>query len=320
MLRPAQPNHRAEIVWPLVTAALALIGIGYIFTSEGARAVGAMVDHAALLALLAIGQAALLRIRRLEPGLLGVAVLAGSLTAVLANKGTPLSLAAGIAIVVSVPPFAFISGRLALTRSPLETAAISFVVAFFLLVVSGVIIGTSVNGILLPRSGAADLLQGTTFGIRNHSIAASVIILLLGSQVVSLARRAAAGDSMERQKLLLLYLGASLLSACGGITLALWTHGAFPWFTSVDGFEIEILAAMLIGGVSLYGDRGGLWSAISGSLFVAALIMSLRIQEIEPTLIPATLCLVASIGFYIDYRRRSRKASADPYTVQPARS
>jgi len=65
---------------------------------------------------------------------------------------------------------------------------------------------------------------------------------------------------------LAMYLLSGLLSALGGILLAAKAGTALP--DAATGYELEVIAAVIIGGVSLYGGRG----TIPGVLIGAALL------------------------------------------------
>ena len=73
------------------------------------------------------------------------------------------------------------------------------------------------------------------------------------------------GLKVERTKLIM-YILSGLLSALGGILLAAKAGTALP--DAATGYELQVIAAVIIGGTSLYGGRG----TIPGVLIGAALL------------------------------------------------
>ncbi len=62
------------------------------------------------------------------------------------------------------------------------------------------------------------------------------------------------------------YTLSGLLAACGGIMMTAWLGVAAP--TAAEGYELDIIAAAVIGGASLFGGEGGVVGAVLGTLLM----------------------------------------------------
>lgn len=102
------------------------------------------------------------------------------------------------------------------------------------------------------------------------------------------------GINVERSKLLL-YLASGLVSAAAGV---FWTFR----YTSArsdnaSGLELMVIAAVLLGGVSIFGGRGSVPGVVAGVLLIGSLNYALRLDRVsEVVLITVTgLLLIASV-------------------------
>lgn len=119
------------------------------------------------------------------------------------------------------------------------------------------------------------------------------------------------GIDVERSKLLL-YVASGLVSAAAGV---FWTFR----YTSArsdnaSGLELTVIAAVLLGGVSIFGGKGTVPGVVAGVLLIGALNYALRLGRVsEVVLITVTgLLLIASvvapsIGAAISRWRHSRR-------------
>lgn len=62
------------------------------------------------------------------------------------------------------------------------------------------------------------------------------------------------------------YTLSGLLAACGGIMMTAWLGVAAP--TAAEGYELDIIAAAVIGGTSLFGGEGGVVGVVLGTLLM----------------------------------------------------
>jgi ribose/xylose/arabinose/galactoside ABC-type transport system permease subunit len=77
-----------------------------------------------------------------------------------------------------------------------------------------------------------------------------------------------------------LYVASGLASAIGGLIFASQLDGAAV--TIGTGMELDVLTAVLLGGVSFTGGRGSLWGVLFGLLFVGVLANGLVQVNVNP--------------------------------------
>lgn len=140
------------------------------------------------------------------------------------------------------------------------------------------------------------LLHLTTFGRDIHAI--------------GLSQEAARfnGVAVARTRLVLFVL-SGLLSALAGIYLTLRFGSARG--DNAMGFELQVIAAVVLGGVSVFGGRGMLHGVIAGVLLIAALGSALRLAGITAdfiNIITGTLLVLSVMAAsWLDWARRRRE-------------
>ena len=87
------------------------------------------------------------------------------------------------------------------------------------------------------------------------------------------------GLNINRIKLLV-YTLAGALSAVGGLIVTSKLNSATP--TAGEGYELDSIAAVVIGGTSLYGGKGSVLGTILGALIIGVLNSGLIILGVPP--------------------------------------
>ena len=102
------------------------------------------------------------------------------------------------------------------------------------------------------------------------------------------------GVNVERTKLLLFVLSGAV-SAFAGIYFTLRFGSARG--DNATGLELQVIAAVLLGGVSIFGGRGRLHGVIAGVLLIGVLSSALRLEGVTVNVINIIigLLLVASV-------------------------
>jgi ribose transport system permease protein len=206
-----------------------------------------------------------------------------------------------------------IFGRLQPIVATIATGAIYFGLALLLRPFPG----GSVN------EGLADALTGRLFGV----IPASLVVLAVVVLVVwvpfsrSLTGRTAyASGSSEvaaymsgvpiRRAKFAAYTLAGLLAAIGGLFLTFFTYTGEAALASGNAYTLFSIAAVVLGGVSLFGGKGSVIGAIFGALAFRTIGDLLFVFDLEPLWQPlfqgVVLLLAVSLGAFALFRVRNR--------------
>ncbi|TML84294.1 MAG: ABC transporter permease [Actinobacteria bacterium] len=119
-----------------------------------------------------------------------------------------------------------------------------------------------------------------------------------------------------------LYVFSGIAAAAGGLILTSELDGASP---SIGiGLELQVLTAVLLGGVAFAGGRGSLWGVLFGILFIGVLNNGLILLNIGPYVVNLAVgaVLVAAAGADAFYQRLERipVAAAEPVAAEPEAS
>jgi ribose transport system permease protein len=106
-----------------------------------------------------------------------------------------------------------------------------------------------------------------------------------------------AGVNVRRLKVKI-YLFSGLMVGCAAIVLSSRIDSAHPGIGL--GFELDAIAASVIGGASLMGGRGSVVGAISGALVMATIRFSLNLFGMEPFLQQIVVGVVLIGAVYLD--------------------
>ncbi|MEO6713761.1 MAG: ABC transporter permease [Mycobacteriales bacterium] len=103
-----------------------------------------------------------------------------------------------------------------------------------------------------------------------------------------------------------LFVATGAMAGVGGLQITLRQASASP--TAVRGLELAVIAAVLFGGVSIFGGRGGLFGVINAVLFLGLSRTILRLSGIKPnvlTVVTGGLLLASVIGPALSARLRA---------------
>jgi ribose transport system permease protein len=234
--------------------------------------------------------------------------------------GTPLETALGVAGVLLVGILCgalngaiVIYGRLQPIVATIATGAIYFGLALLLRPYPG----GSVNEDL------ADALTGRVFGFVPASLLSLLAVVLLCWIPFSRSlygRAAYAAGSSEaaaymsgvpiRRAKFLAYTLAGLLAAIGGLFLTFFTYTGEAAFASGNAYTLFSIAAVVLGGVSLFGGRGSAIGAIFGALAFRTIGDLLFVFDLDPLWQPlfqgVVLLFAVSLGAFALIRVRNR--------------
>jgi ribose transport system permease protein len=112
------------------------------------------------------------------------------------------------------------------------------------------------------------------------------------------------GIQVERIKISV-YILSSMLAAFGGLILISRLDSA-PTVIGT-GLELETIAAVVIGGTSLTGGKGGVWGTLIGVAILALIQNALNLLNVSPYFTQLVQGLVIFTAVAIDMNRRGRK-------------
>jgi ribose transport system permease protein len=104
----------------------------------------------------------------------------------------------------------------------------------------------------------------------------------------------------------IIYVLSGIAAASGGLILTSQLDGASVQIGT--GLELQVLTAILLGGVAFNGGRGSLWGTLAGILFIGVLDDGLILVNVGPYVADLAVgaALVAAAGFDVLYQRLER--------------
>lgn len=144
-------------------------------------------------------------------------------------------------------------------------------------------------------------LSVTRFGRYTYAIGSNV----LAARVAGVKVRA---------QILSVYVISGICSALGGIILTAYVAGALP--DAGSNYELYSIAAVVIGGGSLFGGVGTVWGAMLGALLITTLNNGTDLLGVSTYFQSVLLGAVVLLAVYFDNFRRRPGTSARVEPVQ----
>jgi len=115
------------------------------------------------------------------------------------------------------------------------------------------------------------------------------------------------GINVQRYKLVL-YTLCGLLAGIAGIVLSARLDSAQPIVG--EGFELDAVAAVVIGGTSLFGGEGTIWGTLIGALIMGIIRNLMNLMEVSAFWQRIVIGIVIILAVFVDQlrRRMSRRA------------
>jgi ribose transport system permease protein len=150
-----------------------------------------------------------------------------------------------------------------------------------------------------------------------NAVLVTIILAILGAFVLSktvLGRYTfAIGSNEEAARLsgvntrrwkILIYSFSGVFTGFAGVIIAARLDSAQPQIGM--GYELQAIAAVIIGGTSLLGGRGSITGTVIGALIMSVLINGLRIMSIQTEWQTVVVGLVILIAVYADNLRQKQ--------------
>jgi ribose transport system permease protein len=311
---PAAPAHRVLtlgdilgreagglMVLLVAVGALTLASSEFLTTSNLSN----LARQVAIFGILAVGQLLVILTAGIDLSVGSVLGLSGAVTAQLLVAGWPVPAAIVVGVVLGailgmingllvtqakLPPFIATLGMLGIARG-------------------AVLVITGANTIQPLPEGFQEIANGTILGIPNLLLVAAAVTVAIHfvlTRTVFGRYIYAVGSNPEsarlagvpvRMVLVSVYAICSLLAGLGGVLLASRLGAGIP--TAGTGFELNAIAACVIGGASLFGAKGSALGAAAGALIMGVLVNGgnlLNIQAFYLQIAIGVLILVA-VGF-----------------------
>ena len=104
----------------------------------------------------------------------------------------------------------------------------------------------------------------------------------------------------------LAYLNMGLLAAIAGMVTVARLNSANP--TAGNSYEMDAIAAVVIGGVSMSGGSGKWHGVVIGALMIAAIANGLDIMRVDANWQPVIKGIIIILAVFMDIRSKAKKA------------
>lgn len=313
--------HDHPALSPLMVLVIACI----VFTILNPRfaqpgTISIVLQQTAVIAALAIGQTLVILTAGIDLAVGAISILSMLLMANLAaNNGVPGVLALLIGILFGTA-CGFLNGllvtRLNLPPFIVTLGTLSIFTAIGLLYSGGASVG---------KAKMPDILNvmGTRFAIGPFNLTLGVLVVVLLAAVVAFALSQTAwgrhvyavGDDIDAARLAGIQVNRVLLSV---YTVAGLIYGFTAWVligragtaspNAIVGANLETITAVVIGGTSLFGGRGGIIGTILGALIVYAFNTGLALANVDDQLRILTIGVLIIVAVSIDQWIRKVKS------------
>lgn len=108
-----------------------------------------------------------------------------------------------------------------------------------------------------------------------------------------------------RRWTILIYMFAGAFTGVAGIVIASRLDSAQPQIGT--GYELQAIAAVIIGGTSLLGGRGSILGTVIGALIMSVLVNGLRIMSIQPEWQNIVVGVVVLLAVFLDSLRNRQR-------------
>lgn len=311
--RPRRPLRRIILdngvtIGFIVLVVLLALGAPHFFSKANLLSV---LTQAAPFVLLAVGEMIVVLVAGIDLSVGAVAGLTGAVTGFLivsAGLGWPLALALGLGAGVACGiAQGLVINYLHVTDFIATLAGLSIFSSLTLAITGG-------NPISVAAAGFDAIGQDTALGVPVQVWVAGAAVILAaiwlgltasGTHLYAIGgnRVAAFRAGIRVGTLRTIAYGASALCAgLAGIVFAAQLGSADP--TAGRGDELTAIAAVVIGGVSLFGGRGSVWGVLVGALLISTILDGLVLLNVSPFYTQLVEGVVILLAVMLDYVKR----------------
>ncbi len=206
---------------------------------------------------------------------------------------------------MKVPPFVATLGMMYIAKGLsliiAELAPIYFTsVEGFQAIATGSILGNLIPGFNIPNAVLIMFAAGivSSFILFKTTLGRYTFAIGSNEEATRLS-----GVNVDRWKILV-YTVSGLLAGLGGVVMSARVNSAQP--SLGQGYELDAIAAVVIGGTSLSGGEGSIVGTIIGAFVISVLTNGLRIMSVpQEWQIVITGCIIIVAVYFDMIRRRS---------------
>ena len=279
MIRRSIERHAIFFVLLLECVVLAATTDGFLTSTN----LGNVLRQNAFTAVLAAGMTFVIISGAIDLSVGSIVGFAGVLTADLMARGVPVGLAVGAGILSGVAIGALNGFVMTRLRVPAFVVTLAMMLiargAAFKYTDARTITGLPESFQLLSSGVAATLTMAAVFGISW----AVLMRTAFGRHVYAVGGNAEAaslsGVRVGRvQRRVFMISGAC--AGLAGVLVASRLNAGYP--RAGEFYELDAIAAVVVGGASLFGGRGSIWGALGGAFFVGVLNNGLNLFRVSP--------------------------------------
>jgi ribose transport system permease protein len=277
---------------------------------------GNLARQVAIFGIIAVGQLLVILTAGIDLSVGSVLGLTGCVTAELLVHGWSVVLAIVAALLVGVALGAFNGVLVAFAKLP------PFIVTLGMLgIARGVVLVLTNASTVQPLPGSfGDIANGNFLGLPNL-LWMFVVVVLVAAFVL---RRTvfgryvyAVGSNPESARLagvpvvavlVAVYAISGLLAAVGGVLFTSRLDAGIP--TAGTGYELNAIAACVIGGASLFGAKGGAFGAAAGALIVGTLNNGGNLLAVNAFYLQIIIGALILIAVFFDQWQGRQRATA----------
>jgi len=286
--RPTRAERLRQLVPVIVLVLMYAITVGIAPGYLKAPQIGSLLQLASILGIAAVGQTLVILVGGIDLSVGAVVTMTNLMAAaIIANRDTALPMA--LIVVLGIGALVGLGNGLLIQYLKVPDlvatlATMTIVVGVGLLFTHGSPKGHSspaLNALVTQR-----FLGVLTGGVVIWAIVSAIVIIFLRSTAggryvyaVGLNREASRYAAVPvTRTVILLYVASGLTAALAGFLLTGYTGSAY--LASGDTYQMQTIAAVILGGTSMFGGRGGYGGTIIGVLITVLLVSALRVVGI----------------------------------------
>ncbi|HZD71853.1 MAG TPA: ABC transporter permease [Actinomycetes bacterium] len=304
-------NAGALVVLLILFGALTLVADEFLTGANLAN----LARQVAIFGIIAVGQLLVILTAGIDLSVGSVLGLSGAVTAELLVHGWPIPLAILVGLLVGsvlglingslvayakLPPFIVTLGMLGIARGVVlvltNASTVQPLPQSFATIANGSLLGLPnlLWVFVVVAAAAGFVLRRTVFGRYVYAVGSNPESARLSGVPVT-------------RVLVAVYAIAGFLAALGGVLFTSRLNAGIP--TAGTGYELNAIAACVIGGASLFGAKGSAFGAAAGALIVATLNNGGNLLAIDPFYLQIGIGLLILLAVFFD-QWQGRRAAA----------